>query len=306
MDENESQHIVTLEMLYNEVVRSKQELKNCIEASEARTLLEVEELRGKVRKLEEENNSLQSKVENLEREIKKKNLIIFGLKTPRTNLSVELLCEKINNLLNVKISVSDISGFQFLGQAENSPLKIEFQTQATKSFLLRHGRNLKGKNISISSDLTKHQLEERKILTHFLKLEREKNSSKSYIRGNKLYINNTPYTIQDLLQTNTQSTRKTNSAPSTPTPTPSHSRGDLNYGRRQEPGREQTLAPAEKPVHIDPQQKIPEDKTTERKTTEEKSAAQKTTEEPRTTPKSRQRFNNNHLRPTRTRSGSTK
>lgn len=129
---------------------------------------------------------------------------------------------------------------------------------------------------TLQCKFNKHQLEEREILAHFLKLER-KNSSKCDIRRNKLFAN-------------TQTSRKTSSAPSALTP--SHSKGNLNYGTKKQPEKEQKIAPAEKPVLKNPQQK-----TTERKTTEEKTTDRKTTKEIRITPKSRQKFNNNDLMP---------
>lgn len=46
--------------------------------------------------------------------------------------------------------------------------------------------------------------------------ERENSENKSYIRGNKLFVNYTPFTFIDLLKTETIKSEKINSAPLTP------------------------------------------------------------------------------------------
>lgn len=69
-----------LQILYNEIVNSKIELKTVIEASEARLLMTVESLNEKIRHLEKENQNLKSKVEILERNSKKNGILVFGLK----------------------------------------------------------------------------------------------------------------------------------------------------------------------------------------------------------------------------------
>lgn len=49
-----------------------------------------------------------------------------------------------------------------------------------------------------------------------LKRKRENLQSKSYIRGNKLFINDTLFTVQDLLEAESTEKQKSNSAPPTP------------------------------------------------------------------------------------------
>lgn len=58
----------------------KSEFKNFIEASEVKLSLKMEELNNKVNKLDNENIALKNKVEQLEQNHIKNNLIIFRLK----------------------------------------------------------------------------------------------------------------------------------------------------------------------------------------------------------------------------------
>lgn len=78
---------------------------------------------------------------------------------------------------------------------------------------------MKGKNISIAHDQTQQQIQDGKILRTHLKLSREKGIKDSYIKGEKLYVNGTVYTVEDLSNIQTPEPNKQgNSAPHTPIP----------------------------------------------------------------------------------------
>lgn len=64
----------------------------------------------------------------------KNNWIIFGLKTENT--SGEIAYEKINQLLNIKISLSNIDDTYCLKKQEDIPTKEEFLSYSTKQYLL--------------------------------------------------------------------------------------------------------------------------------------------------------------------------
>lgn len=216
MGESSNEQEITLELVYEGILETRRDLKCFIDASEARTLLTLEELRQKLKKLEEENSELREKLEVLEKDTKKKNIVVFGLGNSREETSTGSLCQHLNKALGTSLEAGDISNYYFLGKSKNNPIKIEFVSQVTKTLLFKKVKKLKGTKISISNDLTKEQQRERKILIQYLKKERQIPENKSYIRGNKLYINDIPYTVNDLLNSQQVRTEKANSAPSTP------------------------------------------------------------------------------------------
>lgn len=188
---------ITNEQLYQELLNIKIELRNYIEVSESRILSTIKELKGKIIKLEEENNTLTSRIEFIERDSKNKNIVIHGLKKREKDISAVDLCDDINQLLGLRITVADVGNFYFLGRSQNCPLKIEFVSQI-RNLILQKAKLLKDTNISIQRDLTKYQQQEQKTLRHHLKKERVNPNNKSYIKGNKLYVNNKSYTVQEL------------------------------------------------------------------------------------------------------------
>ncbi|KAK9877736.1 hypothetical protein WA026_019416 [Henosepilachna vigintioctopunctata] len=90
---------ITLRKIYEEIISSKQEVKNTITASEARLLLEIQELKIRVNALEEENSELKNNIEFAGRNLNKKNLVIFGLKKSGAEISLSYVCKELNRIL---------------------------------------------------------------------------------------------------------------------------------------------------------------------------------------------------------------
>lgn len=175
------------------------ELKNVIAASETRILSKIETINEKAIRLEEENTELKGKVEYMERQLKKNNLVAFGLVKKPEEVAVDNICNKLNALLELNITTNDISDLYLIGGTTGKePLKIELTSKFTKVNILRNCIKLKGKNITIAHDLTRSQQEKNKVLVKHLKEIRSKGRDKCYIKGEKLYINNKPYTAEEI------------------------------------------------------------------------------------------------------------
>lgn len=193
---------------------------------------QINSLNKTICNLEKENSTLRDKVEYLERNSRRNNLVIFGL--PRTEKKgIELLnwvIEQIKQLLGVKLHPNDISNIYFRGQKENEgkPLVLEFRSWLTKGNIFKNTYKLKGKSISIANDLSKREQEINRVLVTHLREARKKKLS-AYIRGSKIHIGEEVFTYEQLVgkpDSNfsdpefLQSTpkRKSVSAPGTPLP----------------------------------------------------------------------------------------
>lgn len=206
--------------LLEEVQRNRTEIKNAIEASEARLLLRIEEQSNRIRQLEVENQILNEKVENLERNSRNNNLIIYGLNKCPSDITSEFICNQIKILVGIDLQESDINNFYTLGKTETAPVKLELISFIKKKSILKNCNKLKGKNISIGNDLTTTQRKEYKILKYYLTHElKNKNYKTCYIKGNKLILDDLVYTAEELshLDTDIAIGKKGESAPSTPT-----------------------------------------------------------------------------------------
>lgn len=216
----DSEFPVTNNEILNEIIKSRNELKNLIEATETRLLLKIEEEKQKINKLTQENESLKLKVEHLERESKKKNLIVFGLNKPSEEITPEFIINEIKQLVDVEINQSEISDLYTIGRGQNRPVKIELTNNFRKSLILKNCFKLKGTHIKIANDLTLKQRQEGQILRKHLNLARlDGNNRNCFIRRNKLIVDDISYSPEELEKNETEEDAahsKPNSAPSTP------------------------------------------------------------------------------------------
>lgn len=211
---------ITIKQLYDEIIRNRTEIKSKVEATEVRLLLKIEELTNKLKLVETENCVLRNQVETLERANKTNNIIIFGLNQKTTEVTSGYICQKLKDLLDVDIIEADFNDFYTLGNAEDSPIKVEFISHLKKRIVTKNWHKLKGTDINIVHDLTVQQREQNKLLRKHLNLAKQDKNKTSYIKRNKLYINKKTYTVDDLLELENQEEfeYQTNSAPATPTP----------------------------------------------------------------------------------------
>lgn len=192
LNENEGD----LKVLLEEIKKTRNELKNYIEASETKILMKIETLNEKIKNIEKESEFIKNKIEYLERGLKRNSILVYGLDL-NENLTAEIICEKLSHLLEINVIPEDINDFYTLN-IPNKPLKLDLISNLTKKSIFSNCRKLKGTNISITNDLTYQQRQDQKILRQYLKKSREDTETKSYIRGEKLYIGNNVYTAETL------------------------------------------------------------------------------------------------------------
>lgn len=212
---------ITIAKVFEEIVLTRNELKNTIQASEVRLKLDCETLRKKISSLEKENADLKGKLELLDRNSRKNNLVVFGVQNP-TEVTPDSICREVKNLVGVDLTVAEISNIFPLGRSNKCPVKIELVSQLKKTLILKNCKKLKGTNVYIVNDLTETQRVENKILRKHLSKARETVTNIAYIKGNKLFVNDIGYTIEDLepqeIEDEEENTNKykNRSAPSSP------------------------------------------------------------------------------------------
>lgn len=202
--------------LLDEIKKNRTELKHCIEASEIRVRMKIEELNEKIKTLENENIQLKNKLEFLERDQKKNNILVYGLELAE-DFTVDDVCEILSQSLEVSISHFDINDLYILSIPKN-PIKIELISNLKKREIFNNCKKLKGTTIGISGDLTYRQRQDNKLLRHHLGKARENKTQKSFIKGNKLYVGDKEYTIESLKKLSVNKPIA-HSEPSSPVPT---------------------------------------------------------------------------------------
>lgn len=202
------------------------ELKTVIEAVKAEVHREIHLMSDKITELEEKCTGFQKRCVQLERHLRKNNLVVFGLDVGGEDLLGGVIAA-FDGYLGVRLVETDFGDLYKLGkQGEKTPpLKIELNSHYKKLEILKNSKRLKGTAIYIANDLCKEdRLDQRILVQH--KNELKNRHHKTVIRGNKLIIDGRGYTadqLENLEKSASASSlvgggKKSISAPSTPDP----------------------------------------------------------------------------------------
>lgn len=158
----------------------------------------VDELEAATQHLQTENIHLKQKIASQEEQLRRKNILIFGLPDKTEKSLEEVVLEFFNGRLNIKITPSDLDNFYRIGVSNKiRPILVKFVREISAQQVLKSAKKLKGSGISIAQDLTQERRVERKILYDFLKVAKEKNFT-AKIEKNKLIVNKDEYTVETL------------------------------------------------------------------------------------------------------------
>ncbi|XP_045451956.1 uncharacterized protein LOC123660984 [Melitaea cinxia] len=164
-------------------------------------------LEEKFKIIEEKHDYLNEKLENqekrlyfLEKQSRKRNIVIFGL--PETETSYENLENNIMNFLNHYLSIGlesrDIQEARRIGKkgVKPRPITVTFTTLGTKIKIFKQRKLLEDTAYYIKEDFPRHILEKRMELQEQVKLEREKGNYAT-IRYDKLIIRHKTAEVSD-------------------------------------------------------------------------------------------------------------
>lgn len=177
----------------------------------------VQKYDNKIKELEEKNDTLENKFIELDRKVRKNNIILYGL-----NKQVDLkdsVLKVLNELENVEILEDDISDVYCLGKKDKveTPVLIEFRLYQKKILIINNSKKLREKGIYVSHDLSSADRATTKILLKH-RWEARQKGLRATIKGQKLLIGTELYTAEQLEQCNEEVSQETKSAPSTPNP----------------------------------------------------------------------------------------
>lgn len=214
------------------------ELKTAIEAVKAEVHGEIHLMGNKITELEEKCTGFQKRCVQLERHLRKNNLVVFGLDVGGEDL-LDGVIAAFDRYLGVRLVETDFGDLYRLGKQGGKilPIKIELNSHYKKLEILKNSKRLKGTAIYIANDLCKEdRLDQRILVQH--KNEIKNRHHKTVIRGNKLIIDGRGYTVDQLenLKKSTSASslvgggEKSDSAPSTPDPEARSEQLDREFG----------------------------------------------------------------------------
>lgn len=175
-------------------------------SNETQTKILTEKIESVIGPIEKQIQECQHAVAKLseitiqqERRLRKNNIVVFGLPTFKNLLNDSL--ETLNNLLGLKITVSEINNIRIIGKVStvNRPVLIEFISYLTKADIYKNVSKLKGTKISIAHDLCTADRDRHRILVKHLKIAQSRNLV-AQIKGYKLVVDGKLFTAEELEQ----------------------------------------------------------------------------------------------------------
>nr|CAI5823642.1 unnamed protein product [Callosobruchus analis]CAI5854146.1 unnamed protein product [Callosobruchus analis] len=185
---------------------------------------EIQEIRkentrilGLIKQQDDKIEYLEQKNLQLERAVRKNNVLVFGLDVDaKTTNLVNVVIQKLNNLLETNLSVEDVNNIYVIKSEKNCPVKIELVSYLKKQQVFHNIHKLKKSGVFIVHDLCPKDQEINKILQKHRKAAKAKNYTAKII-GNKLIINGDTYSVDELENEDYVMGSNNPSAPDTPT-----------------------------------------------------------------------------------------
>lgn len=181
---------VILQRIENKLTEMDEKLERVTE--ELRTVkTENIELKDKITKQEQ-------RMESLEKQIRRKNLIIKGIideekeEESITKEKIEIILNKMGIKIDVENETEEIRRIGKFNEGRARPVIIKLMRYNKKIEILKNSNKLKETEIWIDEDYPKEVQEERKQLIPIMKVAREQ-GQKAQLRYNKLLINNEIY-----------------------------------------------------------------------------------------------------------------
>lgn len=163
-----------------------------------------EEVKEQNRKLTAIIKDQDQKIIQMEKEHRKKNIVIYGIKeTDEENEAGQrkevksIVVEQMKTELDPAIDIVDTKRIGMKHSGKNRPLLVELRSYSKKLEIMNMKKSLKESDIFIDEDLPKEIQQKRKQLLPYMKKARE-GGEKAYLNYDKLKIGNNLYTTEDL------------------------------------------------------------------------------------------------------------
>lgn len=207
----------------------KKDIKEYIKIENAKITKVLEEQNKKIEILEKKYNDIESNQLNLERLMRKNNIVIFGLEVKLEQNLCQTVLKKLNEILEINLKEEDLNNIYTIKTDKGIPIKIEFLSYLKKSLIFKNIHKLKNTQIFIANDLCYKDRIQLKILQKHQKLAKSKNLPTKII-GQKLLVNGEFFTadqledsvghceFEEFVSEESEEKRKSISAPSSPCP----------------------------------------------------------------------------------------
>lgn len=182
-----------LETIQKDLAQQREEIRNVEHNITKKISEKIDEkfntIESRTLNLEKQIQQQQKCIENLERQVKIKNVVFFGIEeTERSygNLQINIL-KIINSDMGINCQKTEIENVWRLGKKSDRPrpVIVTFTTVGRKIEILKNNKSLRGTNLYVKADYTQSVLQKRKELQQELK-NKLKQGEKVILRYDKI------------------------------------------------------------------------------------------------------------------------
>lgn len=225
----------------------------------------VEGLELRVASLEKENSSLSRKIDYLENQSRRNNLLVFGLEELRgeTWADSERLVHDVAEQVGVKLDEYDVERAHRVGRRPGKrPIVVKLASFKKRDELL-HGaaQKLRDAPIRVAEDFSAPVRHTRQLLSHYLQDARKKGHRAS-LRFDKLIVDGRHYTLAELQEASGPCPRVQATPPTERPPAELSHPADVSSVRHPRPRPLGTATASAAAVHAPPQISSPGPSTT--------------------------------------------
>ncbi|KAG7295428.1 hypothetical protein JYU34_021602 [Plutella xylostella] len=203
-----------LKIQKQEIKNMEENIKQSISQKLDKKFTAVEE---KTYFLEKKIVEQESTIEQMDRQMRRKNLIFFGLKeTERSYEELQnMVLEVINSTMKINCNVSEIEAVRRLGKRSDKirPVILTLTTLGKKIELLKNKKQLDNSQIYIKQDFTKKVLQERQELKNELNRQIELGNRAAIRHGKIITLPNKERDAQTLNETQNRKKRNLPESP---------------------------------------------------------------------------------------------
>ncbi|CAH2002164.1 unnamed protein product [Acanthoscelides obtectus] len=186
-----------------DIQNNKEEIEKEIQILRQDITTELYKLERENKKLKEKIDKLEEELNSTERQVKKYNVIFYGVKEAGDTVTdLDSILKIFNEKLEVKCSLADFRDIHRIGRKQENkirPVVAEVINYQLKKVSLENSKKLKDTGIYLSLDYTKQDYQQRKILYTNLKLAKSA-GLEAKIHNHTLHIGEDIFTSDDLSQ----------------------------------------------------------------------------------------------------------
>jgi len=211
----------------------REDMMREFELSRSKTVAEIKDYVAK--EVDAKITKLESRIKDQERELRKRNLVIFGLEETENEQLDMKICTFFLQKMDLGFQSSDIDFVRRMGKRVESrrrPIILGFVTLNSKLKVLKKVHMLKGVEVSISQDYPKEVINTRKLL-HPQMMEARKAGKYAIIKYDKLIIKESNNNAVNRKRMMSASPQQQDHPVSQPTKTYKKNKGENSVAKKQ-------------------------------------------------------------------------